>query len=234
MYNLSQRSSCGQYLDAGRNATGAELNMLQILVTTFEPYDGWPDNASWLALVELTKDLPSSARIVTRRYPVDFQVARERLERDLQEDYDYALHVGQAPGSASIRLEAIGINVGGRSEQNPETFQPLVPDGPIGYRTDLPLAEWVLSLRKAGIPATVSYHAGTYLCNATLYLAHHFVRQHQLRTKMTFVHLPLDTSQSAKGPRELAALPASMSATALRLIIEDLVRRARPGALTLA
>jgi pyroglutamyl-peptidase len=208
--------------------------MVQILVTAFEPYDQWQENASWLALVELTKSLPSSAKIVTRRYPVDFDAVREKLARDLQDNYDYALHVGQAPGSAAIRLEAIGINVGGRSEQSPETFQPLLSQGPIAYRSDLPLADWVAALKREGIPAAVSYHAGTYLCNATLYLAHHVARELGLRTKITFIHLPLDTSQTAKGTREIAALPATMSAAALRLIIDDLIRRGQVGAAALA
>ena len=46
--------------------------MASVLITAFEPYDRWEANSSWLALVELTKDLPSEPRITTRRYPVDF------------------------------------------------------------------------------------------------------------------------------------------------------------------
>jgi pyroglutamyl-peptidase len=208
--------------------------MLRIFVTAFEAYDEWPDNASWLALVEFTKDLPGGARITTRRYPVDFQAVRQRLESDLSEDYDYALHLGQAPGSAKIRLETIGINVGGRAELGPESFQPLVADGPTAYRTGLPVSEWASMLHQAGLPATVSYYAGTYLCNATLYLTHHIAARQRLRTKATFVHVPLDVSRSAQRSQELASLPASISAAALRLIIEDLVKRGQPDAASLA
>ena len=32
--------------------------MKKVLVTAFEPYDRWKTNASWLALVHLTQDLP--------------------------------------------------------------------------------------------------------------------------------------------------------------------------------
>jgi pyroglutamyl-peptidase len=208
--------------------------MLRIFVTAFDPYDTWEENASWLTLVELTKRLPTGAKLTTRRYPVDFQSMRERLAADLRENYDYALLLGQAPGSARIRLEAIGINVEGNAERPPESFQPLVPEGPAAYRTDLPLGDWVLALRNAGIPAAVSYHAGTYLCNAALYLTHHFTRQHRWITKSAFIHLPLDVTQSVRSDKELPAIPASMSADALRLIIEDLIRRAPTAAPALA
>ena len=204
--------------------------MPNIFITAFEPYDDWEENSSWLALVEFTKTMPPDARITTRRYPVDFQIVRKRLESDLEEDFDYALHLGQAPGSANIHLESIGVNIGGSSEELPESFQPLVADGPIAYRSELPLGDWASQLRQAGIPTTISYHAGTFLCNATLYLSHHIARQRRLRTKATFIHLPLDASQSAKISKETAALPASLAAAGLRLIVDDLIKRGQPGA----
>src|SRR5262249_51537572 len=121
--------------------------MTSVLITAFEPYDRWDDNSSWLALVELTKDLPGEPRVTTRRYPVDFSAVRERLTEDLAADYDYALHLGQSPGLARVHLEAIGLNIGGTSQQLAEQFQPLVSDGPVAYRSDLPLADWAVKLR---------------------------------------------------------------------------------------
>ena len=87
--------------------------MPTVLVTAFEPYDCWPENSSWLTLVELTKNLPDAPAVTTRLYPVDVGAMRKRLSKDLEADYDYALHLGQAPGAACVRLEAIGINVVG-------------------------------------------------------------------------------------------------------------------------
>ena len=54
----------------------------RIFITAFEPYEGWSENSSWLALVEFTKNLTPLARVTTRRYPVNFDVVRERLARD--------------------------------------------------------------------------------------------------------------------------------------------------------
>ncbi|HTN74205.1 MAG TPA: pyroglutamyl-peptidase I [Pirellulaceae bacterium] len=198
--------------------------MIRVLITAFEPYDRWQANSSWLTVIELTKELPTQPAIVTRRYPVDFRAAKTKLSEDLAGNYDYALHLGQAPGSSSIRLEALGLNIGGSSRQLPEEFHPLAADGPVAYQSSLPLAHWATLIRQAGIPAQVSYHAGTYLCNATLYLSHYFAEHMQLKTRSCFVHLPLSTAQAISERQDIAALPSNLAARAVRLILEDLAQ----------
>jgi len=201
--------------------------MPSIFITAFEPYDQWAENSSWLTLVEYTKRMEREARVTTRLYPVDYQAVRHRLEMDLDADYDFALHLGQLPGAASIHLESVAVNVGRESRGAADDFEPLVLDGPVAYRSALPLGPWADMLREAGIPATVSYHAGTLLCNATMYLTHYFVEKKKLRTQTAFVHVPLDTEQAAHEQKELPALPARACASALRMIIADLVKQER-------
>lgn len=198
--------------------------MPSVLITAFEPYDRWKANSSWLTLVKLTQSLPSQPVITTRLYPVDFAAVKEKLANDLKAEYDYALHLGQAPGSTRIQLESIAINVGGSSAQSPDQFRPLVEGGPIAYRSPLPLGDWAVRLREARLPAEVSYHAGTYLCNATLYFSCYLAERMGLATKAAFVHLPLDLTQTADQAHGLASLPAATSAEALRVILEDLAK----------
>ena len=197
--------------------------MKRVLITAFGPYDNWQENSSWLALVELTRDMPEGLAITTRRYPVDFAAVKRLLSQDLEAGFDIALHLGQAPGSSHIRLEAVGLNIGGSSSQLPEEFQPLSPDGRLAYHSSLPLARWATVLRAADIPAQVSFHAGTYLCNATLYWSHYLAEIHRLPTQSTFIHLPLDVSQLLDGPHDLPWLPTSLAVQALRLILADVV-----------
>jgi pyroglutamyl-peptidase len=199
--------------------------MPSVLVTAFEPYDRWQANSSWLALVELTREMPSEPRLVTRRYPVDFLQARQRLEKDLEADFDFVLHLGQAPGSSRMRLEAIGLNLGSALQDDPDRPNTLVPDGPLAYRSPLPLSIWAGQLREMGIPARVSFHAGTYLCNALLYYSLHLARQRGLRTQSAFIHLPLDPSQVAADRQEGPSLPAQVCAAGLRHILADLAQR---------
>ncbi|HEV2968646.1 MAG TPA: pyroglutamyl-peptidase I [Pirellulales bacterium] len=196
--------------------------MTTVLLTAFEPYDRWQTNASWLTLVELTQALPREPSITTRLYPVDFAAVKQRLAKDLAANYDFAIHLGQAPGSGRVQLEAVGINIGGSSHQSPDQFLPLSDDGPVAYRSPLPLPAWAVKLREAGIPAQVSYHAGTYLCNATLYWTCYLTERLSIRTQAAFVHLPLDVSQVVGEPHGMPSLPTSLATKALRLILEEL------------
>jgi pyroglutamyl-peptidase len=196
--------------------------MSRVLITAFGKYGSWKTNSSWLALIELTKSLPSRPQVTTRLYPVELAGMRQKLEHDLRNGYDCALHLGQAPGAGSIQLETIGLNVGGNSSQHPDEFQPLVGDGPIAFRSELPLARWAAVLRQAGIPAHVSYHAGTYLCNATLYMSHYLSQQHGKETRATFMHLPLATSQVLAEENDLPSLSSTMAAEAIRLILREI------------
>lgn len=192
-----------------------------VLVTAFGPYDCWSNNSSWLCLVELIRDLSEASHITTRRYPVDLREARTMLANDLQAGYDYALHLGQAPGASCVRLEAIGLNVFHHDNESPE---PLEKDGPLAYRSALPLAEWAVGLRDEGIPSDVSFHAGTYLCNAMLYWSHFFVEQENFHTRSCFVHLPLAPQQVVAHTEPLAMMPSTMSAAAVRWILDHIHR----------
>lgn len=196
--------------------------MTKVLMTAFDPYGTWQTNASWLTLIELTRELPSRPQLTTRRYAVEFSDVRRRLQKDLEANYDFALHLGQAPGSGRIQLESIGLNIGGEPGQSTDQFRPLDLEGPVAYRSALPLGEWAEKLRSAGIPAQVSHHAGTYLCNATLYWSHLCAERMGLKTRSTFIHLPLDVSQTVGLAKDTPSLPASLSATAIRLILAEL------------
>lgn len=203
--------------------------MVRVLITAFEPYDDWPTNASWMTLVELTRDLPSSVELTTRLYPVDFGEVHRRLEVDLLANFDYALHLGQAPGAACVHLESVALNMGGWPTQSTAEFQPLIPDGPPAYLTTLPLTAWVEQLRAAAIPARVSYHAGTYLCNAVLYFSHHVAQRLRLKTRPAFLHLPIEPGQAAARAEEIPCQSIQQSAAAVRVVLEALARADTPG-----
>jgi len=197
--------------------------MPRILLTAFRPFDGWDENASWLALQALTRDLPQewSRRIdvTTRLYPVDYEELLPRLATDLATPYDAVLHVGQAAGAATVRLEQFALNACRRRGESSDRVAPLEPEGPAAYRSRLPLADWTRRLRVAGVPAELSLNAGDYLCNAALYWSHHLLESSEIEARIAFVHLPIDLSQAARLDRETPSLPSEVSALALRLLV---------------
>lgn len=186
--------------------------MAKILLTAFEPYDRWPDNSSWLTLVELTSWLETASTVVTRRYPVDLQLASGRLRKDLLEKFDFAIHLGQHPGASLVELETTGLNL--RTDGSP-----LVDAGPAAYRTPLPLDSLRDYLLAQEIPVNVSHHAGTYLCNALLYLSQHYAAELHLPTRAMFIHLPLVPQQVARARGAWPSCDARLMATAVSTTI---------------
>ncbi len=193
----------------------AAAPVTRVLLTAFEPYDRWPDNSSWLALIELTRWHDGPIELVTRRYPVELGRMSEKLRTDLQEDYDFALHCGQAPGASQLRLEAVGLNL--RTDGSE-----ILSGAPAAYRSPLPLAAAAARIREAGIPATVSNHAGTYLCNAALFLSQHYIRSFGMRTSSSFVHMPLSPAQVARENSDSPSMSTPMVSAALAILIQQL------------
>jgi len=200
--------------------------MPRILLTAFDAYEGWSTNASRLCLDAVLPMIPTAADFETQIYPVDFAGTRERIEADLRREYDFALHLGQAPGSAAVRLEMFAVNAGGLPSQTTDQYAELEPGGPAAYRTALPLSAWITAIRNAGTAAEISFHAGTYLCNALLYWSHFFSQQAGQATQAAFMHLPLTPEQCLAGrggKSSHASLPVTQTARAVHVVLEQLL-----------
>lgn len=195
---------------------------MRVLLTAFEPYEQWKENSSWLTLVEMLKDKPQAPELVTRRYPVDLAAMRDKLYKDLQLGFDAIIHLGQSPGSSQIKLESIAVNVAGRVEHCGDELNSIEDHGPVAYRSPLPLGRWADLLREHTIPTVVSYHAGTYLCNATLYSSIHLGRTMPQPPLVGFIHLPLTMQQAAASLLPLASMDVRTMASAIRLLLVDL------------
>ncbi len=198
---------------------------MRVLLTAFEPYDTWDQNSSWEALVTFLHHRGLPKGVTTRRYPVDLTQLQSRLEKDLALGFDAVLHLGQAPGISRVQMEAIAVNVAGMTEAAGDFFGPLVPNGPVAYRTKFPLDQWNLDLRSGGIPCSVSFHAGTYLCNAAMYLTHHWHEVHRRSCLIGFVHLPLTPEQVLHSRRDLSSMPREQSAEAIGRLLDLILNR---------
>ena len=83
------------------------------------------------------------------------------------------LCVGLAGGRAALSLERVAINlddarIPDNAGQHP-IDRPIVPGGPAAYFATLPIKAAVAALREAGLPASVSNTAGTFVCNHVFY-----------------------------------------------------------------
>lgn len=166
--------------------------------------------------MDLTRWYDGNVDVTTRRYPVDLSRMSEMLRKDLQADYDFALHLGQSPGSPLIKLEAVGLNV--RSDGSP-----LIDGAQEAYRSSMQLSLVTDKLLSAGIPCEVSHHAGTYLCNAALYLSQHYAHSFAMKTQSVFVHLPMNPAQVANDIQaRLPSMSTPMASAAIAVLLDHL------------
>lgn len=201
--------------------------MARVLLTAFAPFAHWEENSSWLALQSLALEFPESVDITTRRYPVEYASARQQLERDLENPYDYSIHLGQSARASHLEIETIAINVAEIIVDGRRKHQTLCADGPTAYQTGLPADELCDLVNEEGVPCRVSHHAGTYLCNATFYWSQYLSEQLGLKMQSVFIHLPLAPQQLGDvrdGEQTGQPLAPDQSAFALRSILKRLAQ----------
>ena len=144
--------------------------MNKVLVTGIEPFDGDAVNPSWQVAQALAGEHIAGAEIAVLELPCVLGVANQQLIAAIEALQPLAvICLGLAGGRAEISLERVAINlIDARIPDNAGKQPidvPVVAGGPVGYFSALPLKAAVQQLRRQGIPAAVSYTAGTYNCN---------------------------------------------------------------------
>ncbi len=194
----------------------------RILISGFEPFGGEVINPSW----EAVKGLPDRVgpwQLRKIRIPVVFgQAARQVWAAAEAYDPAVILCVGQAGGRCSLTPEQVAINLRNGTDNSQHSFQdaPVCPGGPDAYFTTLPIREMVSAMQDAGVPAAISYSAGTYVCNDTMYQLLHRCAGSSIRAG--FLHIPY-LPQQTKG--NTPCLPLQTLTEGLRAAIEALEPR---------
>ena len=68
-------------------------------------------------------------------------------------------------------------------------------DGETAYFTNLPVKAMVRNIKDHGIPAGISYTAGTFVCNDIMYRLLYLIEREFFCLKGGFIHVPFDTAQ---------------------------------------
>ncbi len=146
---------------------------MKILLTAFEPFGGEAINPAQEA-VNAIPERVAGARIVKLAVPTVFGRSIETVyEAMKRERPDAVLCVGQAGGRAELTVERVAINLIDAEIPDNEGLQPrdtpVFPDGPAAYFASLPVRAMAESIKGAGVPARISYTAGTFVCNQLMY-----------------------------------------------------------------
>jgi pyroglutamyl-peptidase len=195
----------------------------RLLLTGFEPFGGGTINPSGEVARALDRVELAGGRIIGRVLPVSF-ARLPALITDLIETTapDALLGMGLAGSEPAIRLEQVAINRAhsevADNDGDAPVNRPLDPAGPAGRIASLALEPLVADLREAGIPARLSFHAGTHCCNLWLYHALGALQRAGRAVPCGFVHLPSLPVQALDGAQ--ASMPLDVMVRALRLIAD--------------
>ena len=174
-----------------------------VLLTGFEPFNKETINPSWEAVRTLAGWEGEGFVVEVRQLPCVFGAALEVLKDALAALHpDVVIAVGQAGGRVDLSVERVAINVDDAripdNAQKQLIDQPVVAGGPAAYFSTLPIKAIVHALRDAGLPASVSQTAGTFVCNHVFYGLMHQSAGRGIRAG--FIHIPYLPHQAAQHP----------------------------------
>ncbi len=201
--------------------------MPNLLITGFEPFDGFSINPSAVLARQLDGQIINQYQISGHVLPLDYTKAFDVMKSHIEEiNPSVILCCGQVNRSA-ISLERIALNAIGTSRpDNYENYPQndiIIDDAPAAYFSNIDLNPLVKSISEEGIPANVSYHAGTYGCNWIFFNVMHYIQSRNIDTQVTFIHVPhLPAQAIEKKKMTLATMPLDSMVQAVTTIINNL------------
>jgi pyroglutamyl-peptidase len=194
--------------------------MTRVLLTGFEPFGTATSNPSG----EIVKQI-SGDNIITAILPVAYTQSADRLLALIAEhNPDVVICLGQAEGRTAITPEKVAINLDdARLADNEGVLRSdvkILDKGPDAYFSTLPVKEMVEAIKAQGIPASVSFSAGAFLCNHVFYVAQNKFAGTNVRSG--FVHVPLMDSQAPEFPG-LPTMPLDQMVTAVKAILNTII-----------
>lgn len=197
---------------------------MRCLITGFEPFGGEKINPAYEA-VKMLPDRMGDIEVLKLELPTVFQKAADRLKSVIREQRpDFVISVGQAGGSEAIAVEKVAINLIDARIADNEGLQPLdvkiKEDGENAYFSTLPVKAIVSKIREAGIPAILSYTAGTYVCNELMYQLLYMLDREFTDIRGGFIHVPYATSQAVGKMGIVPSMALADISRALELAVE--------------
>jgi pyroglutamyl-peptidase len=192
-----------------------------VLVTGFEPFNGGSVNPSAQLVEALAAAPPPDIELETAVLPVAYARAADALRAAVRAaEPDLAICFGQADGRTGISVERFAHNLDSAEPVDNDgrsSAAEIDPDGPVAYRSTLPVDEIVAALRAEGIPAGESRDAGGFLCNHVFYALMQLLELDASGARGGFVHVPLLPEQALD--RNTPSMPLESLVEAARTVV---------------
>ncbi len=167
---------------------------MKVLLTAFNPFGGESVNPAQEA-VEAVADTVAGAEVVKLVVPTVFKKSIETVHEAMKrEKPDVTFCIGQAGGRIGLTPERVAINLDDAriedNEGNQPIDSPIFEDGKNAYFTSLPVKAMVQKIKDAGVPSSISYTAGTFVCNHLMYGVLYYIEKEFPGMKGGFMHVP--------------------------------------------
>lgn len=177
---------------------------MKILLTAFDPFDGESINPASES-IRLLPDQIGDIQIIKLEVPTVFGKSIDTVSAAIEKEQpDAVLCIGQAGGQYDLTPERVAINIDDArikdNEGNQPIDRPIRPDGAPAYFSTLPIKAMVKNIRAAGIPASVSNSAGTFVCNHLMYGLLYTLANHYPHIRGGFMHVPYTPGQVVNLP----------------------------------
>ena len=160
---------------------------MKILLTGFEPWAEWGSNPSGAVAASLNGSSIAECEVVSAVLPVVHGADIDRVASLVAEYEPVAVVCLGLHGSASaLHVERVGINL----KVIDGVDYPIVEGGPDAYFSTLPTRAMVRRMADAGVPARLTYSAGTFLCNHIMYSVLHLIAERGDDLPAGFIHVP--------------------------------------------
>lgn len=198
--------------------------MTKVLITGFDPFGGATINPAFEA-VKLLPETIQDAEIIKIEIPTVFKKDGEVLEAAIKEyQPDIVLCVGQAGGRSGVTIEKVAINLMEARIPDNDGQQPLNQaiheDGENAYFATIPVKTMVNSVKAQNIPSSVSYTAGTFVCNDIMYRLLYLAEKEYPAMRGGFIHVPYLPEQVTELPEGTPSMSADLISQALAAAIE--------------
>lgn len=200
---------------------------MKVLITGFDPFGGATINPAYEA-VKLMPNQIGCAEIVKLEIPTVFKKEGEVLEKGIIEhNPDIVICVGQAGGRSGITVEKAALNLMEAripdNEGAQPVDQPVCEDGQNAYFAKLPVKAMVQKMKDHGIPARISYTAGTFVCNDVMYRLLYMIDKKYPQMRGGFIHVPYLAEQVVDMADGVPSMSAKMIAKALEYAVKAVI-----------
>ena len=152
---------------------------MRLLIYGFGPYKQFKENIT----EKIVRRLPEKKGLRKIVFPVRFQ-KRQFIAAIKEYKPDTILGLGQSSRGSYLRIELRAVNR--KRVDKTERPRSIVPGRSKWLQTNLRL--------DGGYRARLSYSAGDYVCNYSIYVILEYIRRNRLPTRFGFVHIPHEYS----------------------------------------